>query len=260
MTVLFSCYSDYGFSFRSLQDRLRMTYGSMPSYIAFFAVSFMLSGVSLAAPETKKVPTTRVIVPDDAPAADNGDDEPIITIPTEDLPPITEPQPPGAAKSPDTPDKIPQILRDFSALPPPVQQTRKNLLEAARSGNIENLRPFIGLGENPTSLSLGGLEGDPIDYLKSTSGDDEGRELLAILIEILEMGYVRTDEGTEDELFVWPYFFAVPLDKLTPPQKVELFRILTAGDLQDSTEFGSYIFYRTAIKPDGTWSFFLAGD
>ena len=34
-------------------------------------------------------------------------------------------------------------------------------------------------------------------------------------------------------MYVWPYFFAVPLDRLTPRQRVELFKIVTAGDYED---------------------------
>ena len=42
--------------------------------------------------------------------------------------------------------------------------------------------------------------------------------------------------------------------------QVELYRILTAGDVLDSVDFGGYIFYRVGIRPDGKWDFFVAGD
>ena len=109
-------------------------------------------------------------------------------------------------------------------------------------------------------LSLGGLEGDPIEFLKSQSGDAEGREILAILLEVLESGFVHLDAGTDNEVYVWPYFFAVPLDALTPQQKVELFTILTSGDLEEMKSFGAYVFYRVGISPQGRWRFFVAGD
>ena len=63
-----------------------------------------------------------------------------------------------------------------------------------------------------------------------------------------------------NELYVWPYFFAVPLDRLTPPQRVELFKIVTAGDYEEMKTYGTYIFYRVGITPEGRWSFFVAGD
>jgi hypothetical protein len=52
----------------------------------------------------------------------------------------------------------------------------------------------------------------------------------------------------------------VPLRRLTPEQKVELFRIVTGSDYKKMKEFGAYIFYRVGIAPDGTWHFFVAGD
>lgn len=154
----------------------------------------------------------------------------------------------------------PPVLRDFSKLPAPVKRMRELILSASQSGDIEKLRSLIGIGETATTLSIGGLEGDPIEHLRETSGDSEGIEILAILSEVLEAGYVHLDKGTDEEMYVWPYFFAWPLEKLTAPMKVELFRILTAGDVEDSTDFGGYIFYRVGIRPDGGWSFFVAGD
>ncbi len=154
----------------------------------------------------------------------------------------------------------PDIQRDLTKLPQPARRMRELILTAAKSGEIEKLRDLVGIGETATTLSIGGLEGDPIDFLKEASGDEGGYEILAILIEVLEAGYVHLDAGSEDELYVWPYFFAYPLDKLDPTQKVELYRILTAGDVEDSRSFGGYVFYRVGIKPDGSWSFFVAGD
>ncbi|MGI9353887.1 MAG: cytoplasmic protein [Rhizobiaceae bacterium] len=154
----------------------------------------------------------------------------------------------------------PEVQRDLSKLPLPVRRMRELILAAAATGEIEKLRDLVGIGETATTLSIGGLEGDPIDFLKEASGDDDGYEILAILTEVLEAGYVRLDAGEDDELYVWPYFFAWPMNKLSPPQKVELYRVLTAGDVEDSRSFGGYVFYRVGIKPDGSWSFFVAGD
>jgi len=156
--------------------------------------------------------------------------------------------------------KPPEILRDPSALPFPARRMRELILDAAKSGDIEKLRPYIGYGDDITMLSLGGIEEDPIAFLKSLSGDQDGHEILAILVEVLETGFVQTDPGTEQEIFLWPYFFAHPLDKLTPEQRVELFRIVTHGDYEDMKSFGAYIFYRVGITPKGRWRFVVAGD
>jgi hypothetical protein len=151
-------------------------------------------------------------------------------------------------------------LFELSLLPFPARKMRELLLEAVKSGDIEKLRPFVGSGEDKTLLSFGGLDGDPIDFLKSMSGDGEGYEILAILQDVLDAGFVHLEKGTENEIFVWPYFYAVPLAKLTPQQRVELYRLVTHGDFEDMLSFGSYNFYRVGITPQGRWQFFVAGD
>jgi len=156
--------------------------------------------------------------------------------------------------------EVPEVSYDLTKLPFPTRRMHELILEATKSGDIEKLRALIGVGDSATQLSLGGFEGDAIDFLKQQSGDPDGYELLAILEEVLEAGFVHLDEGTDRELYVWPYFFAVPLDTLSAPQKVELFRIVTFGDYQDFKDFGGYIFYRVGISPTGRWQFFVAGD
>lgn len=154
----------------------------------------------------------------------------------------------------------PEVQYDLTKLPVPVQKMRELIIEAAKSGSLEALRPLIGTGDNTTMLSLGDYEGDPIEYLRGLAGDEEGQEVLAILIDLLDSGFVHMDAGTLNELYVWPYFFAYPLEKLDARQKVQLFQIITAGDYEDMKSFGAYIFYRIGITPAGQWRFFVAGD
>lgn len=155
---------------------------------------------------------------------------------------------------------LPEVRYDPALLPEPVRRMRELILEATKSGDIEKLRPLIGMGDGATQLSFGDTPADPIAFLKEVSGDDEGHEILAILEEVLQAGYVHLDAGKPEELYVWPYFFAVPLDRLTAPQRVELFRIVTAGDYEEMKAYGAYIFYRVGITPEGRWAFFVAGD
>lgn len=173
-----------------------------------------------------------------------------------------EPEPPAGVEQPEseTAGALPEVIYDLERLPPDARRMRELLIEAAKSGDIERLRPLIGVGDDMTQLSLAGIEGDPIEHLKSLSGDGEGREILAIMEEVLSAGFVHLDAGTPEELYVWPYFFAIPLDRLDARQHVELFKIVTAGDYEDMKNFGSYIFYRLGITPDGRWAFFVAGE
>ncbi|WP_367715248.1 hypothetical protein AB2N04_15060 [Nitratireductor sp. GISD-1A_MAKvit] len=176
--------------------------------------------------------------------------------PDEDAPPLRD-----VVRPVTDPDRQPpEIHYDMSRLPEPVQRMHGLIVEAAKSGDIEKLRPLIGSGNTGTRLSLGGLDGDPLDFLLELSGDEEGQEILAILLEVLQAGYVHLDSGTPQEMYVWPYFFAVPLETLDKKQRVELFTLVTAGDYEDMKSFGAYIFYRVGITPEGRWAFFVAGD
>ncbi|MCV3210360.1 alanine and proline-rich secreted protein Apa [Mesorhizobium sp. YC-39] len=159
---------------------------------------------------------------------------------------------------PDAP--LPEVVYDLGKLPEPVRRMHDLIVEACKSGDIEKLRPLIGTGDAMTQLSLSEIDGDPIAFLKGLSGDTEGQEILAIMEEVLNAGYVHVDVGTPQELYVWPYFFALPLDKLDARQRVELFKIVTAGDYDGMKQFGAYIFYRIGITPAGQWTFFVAGD
>lgn len=151
------------------------------------------------------------------------------------------------------------VSSDVSALPAPVRRLREQIIEAARSGDIDRLRPVIeGNGITPT-FSLGN-DTDPIAFWKEVSGDGEGREVLAIMIEIFEAGYALIEENGQKPIYVWPYFYALPLEGLTPPQLVDLYKLVTAQDVADMRDFGAYIFYRAGITPDGQWQFFIAGD
>lgn len=177
-------------------------------------------------------------------------------------PGVTQTEPGGApeTQTPETAEPLAEIIYDLARLPEPVRRMHTRLLEAARSGDVEALRPYVGLGQTGTQLTLGDMEGDPIAFLKQQSGDEGGQEILAILEEVLTAGFVHMDPGEPDELYVWPYFFAYPIDRLDARQRVELFKIVTAGDYEDMKSFGGYIFYRVGIDPVGQWVFFVAGD
>jgi hypothetical protein len=177
--------------------------------------------------------------------------------------PVVPPRDPDGSAPPESFDldvDLPDILYGDEALPEPVRRMRELIREACLTGDLEALRPLLGIEPNGTQLSLQGYEGDPIDFLRQISGDGEGQEILAILYEVLDAGYAHIDEGTDEELYVWPYFFAVPLESLDARQRVELFMLVTAGDYEDMKAYGAYIFYRVGITPDGRWQFFVAGD
>lgn len=165
----------------------------------------------------------------------------------------------GQQATPEQPQISAQIEHDISKAPEPVRRLRQLIIDAASSGDMEKLRPLVNTGPNQARID-GDSGNDPIAALKSFSGDPDGLEVLAIIIDLLSTGYARVDAGTPDETYVFPYFAGKSLTTLTQTEKVELLRIITAGDLADMQEYGNYSFYRIGISPDGQWKFFTAGD
>lgn len=177
------------------------------------------------------------------------------TTPTDNAQAETPP-PEGDAQA--SPPKI-EILHDLSKLPEPVRKTRQALVEAAASGDIERLRPLMAFDPD-VMQQLEADGGNPVESFKSLSGDPDGLEILAIILDILQTGAAHVGIGTPDEMYVWPYFVGKPLAGLSAPERVELLRIITAGDLVTMQETNNYNFYRVGIATDGRWRLFAGGD
>lgn len=274
--------ADYSCPANPLLNRLLMMIHPISRPFAWFAAALMAGlladGHALAA---KSVPTIRIEVPSkDAAQTAPSETEPaprtVPEVPLDDeqlTPPLSgehpvaepgedEPTDEDAAPVPPEPTEVKAPVKVFygdADLPEPVRATRQKLLDAAHSGDIESLRPIFESFTEPPILSFDDAS-DPIDLLKASSGDGDGLELLAIMTEVLESGYVRRDEGADHDVYIWPYFVDIPPADLTAKQLVELFRIITAGDYEDMKAYGTYIFYRVGITPDGQLKFFVAGD
>ena len=218
----------------------------------------------LAAPDSKSAPPGAVTSPVGGSDAGDGAGHAMPEIPGM---PGDETPPGGETATPLPPDEragsgdetLPVVEYDFSKLPAPVRRIREQIIEAAATGDPEKLRPIIEANGEPPQFSLNDTGDDPIAFLKSESGDEGGREILAILLDVLDAGYVHVDVGTPDEMYVWPYFAEYPIDKLSPRQLVELFKLVYAGDYEDMKEAGGYNFYQVGIAPNGVWESFMAG-
>ncbi|URK88154.1 hypothetical protein LP421_12050 [Rhizobium sp. RCAM05350] len=228
---------------------------------SLLASSVLLSHPALALSELKQIPgeTSQDSQAKDVPEEDEpGDERPMQIL----MPDPLVNKPARDTKDDSAEDKAPaepvEVLSDVSKIPEPVARMRELIVEAAASGDIERLRALLGKG--PTQTQVGENDADPIETLKGLSGDPQGIEILAILLDVLSTGFVLTEKGTPDEAYVWPYFTEKPLSTLTPPEKVDLFRLITAGDFAEMEEGGNYNFYRVGITPDGQWKFFVAGD
>lgn len=148
---------------------------------------------------------------------------------------------------------------DPQKLPPQVAEMRDAILAAVRSGEIEDLRYAIDFNE--LRPEIGAANGsDPITHLRTISGDGQGREILAVLGEILEMPFAAVPAGRDIEnnlVYVWPYIAEIPPANLTPGQQVELLRLVGAAEAKTMRETNRWTSWRLAIGADGTWHAFL---
>ena len=152
-----------------------------------------------------------------------------------------------------------EVHRDLSALPAAVAATRDALMAAAATGDVDALKGVLDAQEELPVLSFGGAE-DPLEYLRAASNDGEGRELLGIMLELLEAPFAIVGAGTADEMYVWPYFAAISLDDLSPPELVELYKLISHYDFEEMQHLGGWYFYRVGINANGDWAYFVAGD
>jgi hypothetical protein len=192
-------------------------------------------------------------------AREDGRERPLVAQAAQPAAAASRPAPRAAqAPGPGATEAPPEIFTDPAQLPAAVARMRTRMLEAARSGDLDKLVTVMQSNETMPVFSFGN-ERDPVAFWKSLYPDSQGLEILAILIQILESGFVHVERKTPQDMYVWPYFARMPLTALTPEQKVELFRIVTGADYQEMLDAGGYAFYRVGIAPDGTWHFFVAG-
>lgn len=150
-----------------------------------------------------------------------------------------------------------QIRYGTEGLPRAVIDMREAILDAVRSGNIEDLKTAIELNEMKPVFGDGPVA-DPFAWLRQASGDGEGREVLAALASILEQGYVTVPLGRDAEnnlVYVWPHFAETGVKNLTPEREVELLRLVPPPAAKAMREGGRYTHWSIGIGADGVWHF-----
>jgi hypothetical protein len=138
-----------------------------------------------------------------------------------------------------------------TGLPAAVEQARAALVEAAETGDSEALTPYIPENFRYT-FGVPGAGGAPAYWqeLERTTGERP----LEILAAILKMPYVLS-RG----YYVWPWAYTLESSDDLSPHEVELLaRLGPPGRF--FPEGVGYLGWRAGIAPDGTWTFFVAGD
>lgn len=167
---------------------------------------------------------------------------------------VTPPKPVDGTLPPLQPG-APELHKPSDEPPAAVAATRRKLLDTAYSGDMEKLRAVIASTQPTPAFSVNEIS-DPINYMKTQSGDGNGLELLAIMTDVLESGWAKVDAGTPQEMYIWPYFATLQMNKLTPPQLVDVYKIVTSSDFEEMKSTGIYSFYTVGIDKDGVWKYF----
>ena len=138
-----------------------------------------------------------------------------------------------------------------SGLPAAVEETRVALLEAAEAGDHDALAALAGPGFRYTFGSP--VEGGPAAYWRELeeTGDERPLEALATILRlpyVLSRGY-----------YVWPWTYTVAdVADLSAHERALLAPL--GGPEQLIVPDTGYVGWRAGIAPDGSWTFFLAGD
>jgi hypothetical protein len=163
------------------------------------------------------------------------------------------------AHKPTTTAELP-VTVEYGAnrLPVNVAEMREAILAAALSGDIKELLIPIQWNELPPDFGEKPVKETLSDWQKQ-SHDGSGREMLALLANILSGPYAVRRQGADVEnakIFIWPAVAELPLDKLTPPLEVALLRIASGDEVKRMKKAGRYDGYGLAIGADGTWHAF----
>lgn len=216
-----------------------LTVALVPAWLALSAPAFALSDLQ-PAPQTP-------------PAAS----APTATAPTATAPAATDSKPAAGADAAKTKGPV-EISFDITKAPAAVQKTRQDIIDAASAGDVKKLAALLKASQ--ADLGPDNTNSDPESALKDMSGDGDGLEVLSIMLDVLSTGYAHVGAGTANDMYVWPYFSEKDIKTLTPAEKVDLMRLVTAGDFADMQEYGSYNFYRVGISADGKLKQFLSGN
>lgn len=153
----------------------------------------------------------------------------------------------------------PEISDDISALPEPVRAKRQALIDAARSGDIAALQSIIDAQDSPPNVSFGNPD-DALAYLRDVSEDDDGRQILGLLVDLFDQPYAYYPDSGGETNYIWPYLAEIDPSALTPEQQVDAYRLLDSEAIEELKQMGAWYYWRTIINENGQWSAFVAGD
>ncbi len=146
-------------------------------------------------------------------------------------------------------------------LPPAAEDMRQAILTATHAGDINELKIAFDLGELKADIADEPVD-DPVAYWKKISADGEGREILAVLADLLAVGPAEVARGKDPEnnaVYVWPYLAELDLSNLNPAQQVDLMRLVPPAEAKAMMAQKKWTWWRLTIGADGLWHAFKKG-
>ena len=146
-------------------------------------------------------------------------------------------------------------------LPPAAEDMRQAIVSAVQAGDIAELKVAYDLGELKADIADEKVD-DPVAHWKKLSSDGEGREILAILGNLLAVGPAEVARGKDPEnnaVFVWPYLAELDLTKLNAAQQVDLLRLVPHAEAKAMMTQKKWTWWRLTIGADGLWHAFKKG-
>jgi hypothetical protein len=143
--------------------------------------------------------------------------------------------------------------REQEGLPEAVAETRRQIIEAAMACDLEALDAIS------PEFFITHFGGGRFDEL--VRWEEEGDGKLGLLLQILDLSY-GVQENEDHTWYVWPAAFAYDSWDEIPQEHVDELTAIMSDDLiaEMRDGWGAYAYWRTGIRSDGIWHFFVAGD
>lgn len=149
---------------------------------------------------------------------------------------------------------------DITTLPEAVLKTRQEIMSQAAFGNMLPMQEIADQNEIWPVADFGpdaNYEDTPIQSWLAQSQDTEGRYILAQMIEVLSMPYLKKPLNGGVDLYIWPYFADQDLTFPCTLDMVELLKIISPTEYLKNRQTGLYTGFQLAISTDGTWQYFV---
>lgn len=140
----------------------------------------------------------------------------------------------------------------IGGLPVAVADTRDAIVRAAKALDYAALADLL----DPSTFSYSfGDRDDPTGYWRQQEEDAHVPVLGEILPTVLGESF-----GKDGDTYVWPRASATAPSRWTDADRESLRSFYTDEDISRFVSFDSYTGWRTGIRDDGTWLYFVSGD